>query len=117
VDGDNLSQWSFHIIDGVLIPSWVFNSLTDRVFANDDLSTLLLSLHVGRNRFVCTFALTVVGRRSTFADTATLDFLTSTEGLADLTAILHSTIIFRYLTSSILVDQFVQTTLEAAWSL
>jgi transforming growth factor-beta-induced protein len=30
-----------HIIDGVLVPSWVFNTLTDRVVADSDLSTLL----------------------------------------------------------------------------
>jgi hypothetical protein len=30
-----------HIIDGVLIPSWVTNNITDRVIGASDLSTLL----------------------------------------------------------------------------
>jgi hypothetical protein len=47
VDGDNfVSNGVVHVIDGVLVPSWVFNSLTDRVFANDDLSTLFSLLVV-----------------------------------------------------------------------
>jgi transforming growth factor-beta-induced protein len=42
VDADNIaSNGVVHIIDGVLAPSWVFNSITDRVIADTDLSTLL----------------------------------------------------------------------------
>jgi uncharacterized surface protein with fasciclin (FAS1) repeats len=42
IDADNVaSNGVVHIIDGVLVPSWVFNTLTDRVVSDSDLSTLV----------------------------------------------------------------------------
>jgi hypothetical protein len=91
VDGDNfVSNGVVHVIDGVLVPSWVFNSLTDRVFANDDLSTLF-SLPCCEIDCLDLPHLRSWLTNDAFAllDTATIDFLTSTDGLADLTAILQ----------------------------
>jgi hypothetical protein len=80
VDGDTVSNGVVHVIDGVLVPSWVFNSLTDRVFANDDLSTIQSPLR-WRNRFLDLPHLRSRLTNDAFAllDTATIDFLTSTD--------------------------------------
>jgi transforming growth factor-beta-induced protein len=113
VDGDN-SQFDgiVHIIDGVLIPSWVFNSLADRVFANDDLSTLFSLLVMAGIDLSGPAALTVVGPTNDafgLLDPADIEFLTSPEGLADLKRILQYHVFFGILTSSILVDGLVST--------
>lgn len=116
VDGDNfVSNGVVHIIDGVLIPSWVFNSLTDRVAANADLSTLLSLLELTSIDLSNPDAdpVTVVGpTNDAFAliDAATLEFLTTTEeGLIELVRILTYHVFFGINTSGILVDGFVRT--------
>jgi transforming growth factor-beta-induced protein len=113
VDGDNIvSNGVVHVIDGVLIPIWVFNSLADRVFADTDLSILFSLLVLASIDLSGPSALTVVGPTNDafgLLDSATVTFLTSPEGLADLTRILLYHVFSNILTSSILVDGFVQT--------
>ena len=113
VDGDNIvSNGVVHVIDGVLLPTWVSNSLADRVIADTDLSTLLSLLVLASIDLSGPSALSVVGPTNAafdLLDPADVTFLTSPAGLADLTRILTYHVFFGILTSSILVDGFVST--------
>jgi uncharacterized surface protein with fasciclin (FAS1) repeats len=119
VDGNNIvSNGVVHVIDGVLIPTWVFNSLADRIsgldiFSEQDLTTLFRLLVLAEIDLSGPSALTVVGpTNAAFAllDPAAVEILTTTAaGLIELTAILQYHVFFGILTSSILVDGFVQT--------
>jgi transforming growth factor-beta-induced protein len=82
-----------NIIDGVLLPSWVSNSITDRVVADSDLSTLLSLVVLAE--LAATLAgpgeLTLVAPiNSAFAKlpASTVNFLTSPAGKDTLTSIL-----------------------------
>jgi transforming growth factor-beta-induced protein len=94
VSADNdVSNGVVHIIDGVLIPSWVSNSIASRVIAASDLSTLLsLVVLAGLDGAVAAPGeLTLVAPTNlAFAklSAATVAFLTSTNGKATLTSIL-----------------------------
>jgi transforming growth factor-beta-induced protein len=114
VDGDNIvSNGVVHVIDGVLIPSWVFNSLDDRIFFDDDLSTLFsLLVTAGIDLSNPSSALTVAAPTNAAFDLlpqATIDFLLTTEGLPTLTRILTYHVFFGILASSILIEGFVPT--------
>jgi transforming growth factor-beta-induced protein len=114
VNGDSIvSNGVVHVIDGVLAPTWVLNSLADRVSANADLSILFSLLAVAAIDLSGGFsALTIVGPTNDafgLIDPAVVAFLTSPEGLADLTRILTYHLFFGILPSSILVDGFVST--------
>jgi uncharacterized surface protein with fasciclin (FAS1) repeats len=63
VDGDNiLSNGVVHIIDNVLLPSWIFFSLDDQIFfSNADLSTLFSLLNLAEIDSSLPSAVTVVG--------------------------------------------------------
>jgi transforming growth factor-beta-induced protein len=94
ISADNdVSNGVIHIIDGVLIPSWVSNSIAGRVVGDSDLSTLLsLVVLAGLDGAVAAPGeLTLVApTNSAFAKlpTATVTFLVSDEGKETLTAIL-----------------------------
>jgi transforming growth factor-beta-induced protein len=119
VSGNNIvSNGVVHIIDAVLIPSWVFNSLTDRInsatdiFGDADLSTLSSLLVVAGIDLSGPSALTVVGPTNAAFDLlgpAELARLITPAGLTDLTRILTYHVFFGILTSTILVDGFVST--------
>jgi transforming growth factor-beta-induced protein len=113
VDGDNIvSNGVVHIIDGVLLPIWVFNSLTDFVNSADDLSTLFSLLVLAEIDLSGPSAVTVVGpTNDAFAllDPEVVAFLQTTDGLPQLKSILNYHVFFGILTSSILVDGFVAT--------
>jgi uncharacterized surface protein with fasciclin (FAS1) repeats len=81
------------VISGVLLPSWVGNSITDRVVADSDLSTLKSVVILAKLDGVLAGAgaLTLVAPiNSAFAalGATNLSFLTSASGLATLTDIL-----------------------------
>jgi transforming growth factor-beta-induced protein len=116
VDGDNfVSNGVVHVIDGVLIPSWVPNSLQDRVFAYDDLSTLyrLLVLTDIDLSDPAANPVTVVGPTNDafdLLDPAVLEFLmTDSDGMIELKGVLLYHVFFGILTSTILLDGFVRT--------
>jgi transforming growth factor-beta-induced protein len=116
VDGDNfVSNGVVHVIDGVLIPSWVPNSLQDRVFADDDLSTLyrLLVLTDIDLSDPAANPVTVVGPTNDafdLLDPAVLEFLmTDSDGMIELKGVLLYHVFFGILTSTILLDGFVRT--------
>jgi transforming growth factor-beta-induced protein len=113
VDGDNIvSNGVVHIIDGVLSPSWVFNSLEDRIFFADDLSTLFSLLVVAGIDLSGPSALTVVGPTNDafdLLDPAFVELLLTPAGLDDLQRILTYHVFFGILTSTILMDGFVAT--------
>jgi transforming growth factor-beta-induced protein len=91
VDGDNIVANSvIHKIDGVLLPSWVFNSLANRINF-DDLSTLFTLLVLAGIDLSGPSALTVVGPTndaSGLLDPTFVAFLQTPDGLAELTSIL-----------------------------
>jgi transforming growth factor-beta-induced protein len=113
VDGDNIvSNGVVHVIDGVLLPTWVSNSLADRVIANADLSTFSRLLVLAAIDLSGPSAFTLLGPTNdafNLLDSALVTFLLSPEGLADLTRILNYHILLGILTSSILVEGFVST--------
>jgi transforming growth factor-beta-induced protein len=120
VSGDNtVSNGVVHIIDAVLIPSWVFNSLADRVFTSvdpitsvADLSTLFSLLVVAGIDLSGPSALTVVGPTNAafdLVDPGELARLITPAGLADLQRILTYHVFFGILTSTNLIDGFVST--------
>jgi transforming growth factor-beta-induced protein len=112
---DNVaSNGVVHVIDGVLVPSWVFFSLNDRICSESDLSTLCALLVVAGIDLSGPAALTVVGPTdAAFAllDPAVVALLLSPEGLVTLQTILTYHVFFGILTTDILVDGSV-TTLE-----
>ena len=125
VDADNFaSNGVTHIIDGILIPSWVFNTVTSRVVEALDLSTLLVTLITTELDMVLddpNAALTLVA--PTDAAFATLE--TETPGITDtllaggpdfvdLTNILLYHVFPGVLTDGNLVDGFVVTSLVLA---
>jgi transforming growth factor-beta-induced protein len=113
VDVDNVaSNGVAQIIDGVLLPSWVFFSLTESICSETDLSTLCALLVVAGIDLSGPAALTVVGPTDdAFAllDSTLVDFLVSPAGLTELQRILTYHVFFGILTTDILVDGFVQT--------
>jgi uncharacterized surface protein with fasciclin (FAS1) repeats len=94
VSADNdVTNGVVHIIDGVLLPSWVSNSIAGRVVGASDLSTLLaVVVLAGLDGAVAAPGeLTLVApTNAAFAklSAATVDFLVSDEGKETLTAIL-----------------------------
>jgi transforming growth factor-beta-induced protein len=94
VSADNdVSNGIVHMIDGVLIPSWVSNSIAGRVIAASDLSTLLaLVILAGLDGAVASPGeLTLVAPTNaafTKLSATTVEFLTSGAGKATLTSIL-----------------------------
>lgn len=94
VSADNdVTNGVVHVIEGVLTPAWVGSSLTDRVVAASDLSTLLsLVILVGiEDALAGPAALTVVApTNSAFAKLPQdeVDFLTSPNGKSELVRIL-----------------------------
>lgn len=92
INADNLaSNGVVHLIGGVLAPSWVLNTLTDRVVSDSDLSTLLALVGIAE------INLSVPGEFTLLAPTNdafaklpadVVEFLTSPEGKADLVNIL-----------------------------
>jgi transforming growth factor-beta-induced protein len=113
VDGNNIvSNGVVHIIDDVLIPSWVFNSLADRIFFDDDLFTLFGLLATVGIDLSEPSALTVAAPTNAAFDLipqATLDSLLAEPDFVTLIQILTYHVFFGILTSSILVDGFVAT--------
>jgi uncharacterized surface protein with fasciclin (FAS1) repeats len=118
VSADNtVSNGVVHIIDGVLIPSWVSNSIASRVIAASDLSTLLsLVVLAGLDGAVAAPGeLTLVAPiNSAFAklSTATVNFLTSGSGKATLTDILLYHVFPGIFVSTELSDGLMIDTLE-----
>jgi transforming growth factor-beta-induced protein len=106
-----------NIIDGVLFPSWVSNSITDRVVADSDLSTLLALVGLAGlgDALRAPGMLTLVApTNSAFAKllTSTVTFLTSAPGLKDLTDILLYHVFPDIFVSSELSDGLMIDTLE-----
>jgi uncharacterized surface protein with fasciclin (FAS1) repeats len=106
------------VIDGVLIPSWVRNSITNRVVADSDLSTLLDVVMIAGLDGVLAGAgqLTLVAPiNSAFAALGEelLTFLISTAGLATLTDILLYHVFPDILVSSELSNGLIIPTLLA----
>jgi uncharacterized surface protein with fasciclin (FAS1) repeats len=105
------------VISGVLLPSWVTNSITDRVRADGDLSVLFIVLNRANlgGALAGAGALTLVApTNSAFAalPTATLKFLTTTaDGLVALTQILRYHVFPDILVSSELSNGLTTTTL------
>jgi transforming growth factor-beta-induced protein len=101
VDGDNfVSNGVVHVIDGVLLPTWILTAL--KIASSLIMISTLFSLLMTEIDLSDPAAdpVTVVGpTNDAFAllDTADLEFLTSPEGLADLTATLELPCIFVFL--------------------
>jgi uncharacterized surface protein with fasciclin (FAS1) repeats len=118
VSADNdVSNGVVHIIDGVLIPSWVTNSIAGRVVAASDLSTLLsLVVLAGIDGALAgPGALTVVApTNSAFAKLPqdVLDLLTSPAGKSTLVQILTYHVFSGIFTSDRLSDGLLIPTLE-----
>jgi transforming growth factor-beta-induced protein len=109
-----------NIIDGVLLPSWVSNCITDRVAAASDLSTLLALVNLvpglGDALADPKVEYTLVAPvNSAFAKLSkkTVDFLTSPAGIPTLKAILLYHVFPDILVSSELTHGLVINTLEA----
>jgi uncharacterized surface protein with fasciclin (FAS1) repeats len=106
------------VINGVLLPSWVSNSITDRVLADSDLSTLFTVLEIasldGALRGAGNLTL-VAPINSAFAalGNETIAFLISAEGLATLTDILLYHVFPDVIVSSELSNGLTTTTLLA----
>jgi transforming growth factor-beta-induced protein len=106
------------IIDGVLLPSWVSNRITDRVVAASDLSTLLALVTLaglGDALADPTKQLTLVApNNSAFVKlpAATVTFLTSLAGKDALTQILLYHVFPDILVSSELTNGLITPTLE-----
>jgi transforming growth factor-beta-induced protein len=118
IRADNaVSNGVVHVIEGVLIPSWVTNSIVDRVVADSDLSTLLaLVVLAGVDGAVATPGeLTLVApTNAAFAKLSaeTVGFLTSDGGLDTLTAILLYHVFPGIFVSSELSDGITVDTLQ-----
>jgi uncharacterized surface protein with fasciclin (FAS1) repeats len=113
----DVSNGVIHIIDGVLFPSWVSNSITDRVVADNDLSTLLAL--VGIAGLGAALAgpgeLTLVApTNSAFAKlpASTVNFLTSPGGKDTLTSILLYHVFPSIIVSSELSNGLTTPTLQ-----
>jgi uncharacterized surface protein with fasciclin (FAS1) repeats len=112
-----VSNGVVHVIDGVLIPSWVGNSLVDRVVAASDLSALLsLVLLAGiEGALAGPGALTLVApTNSAFAKLPedVVDLLTSPAGKSTLVQILTYHVFSGIFTSDRLSDGLFIPTLE-----
>jgi transforming growth factor-beta-induced protein len=118
VDADNdVRNGVVHVIDGVLIPSWVSNSIAGRVVGDGDLSTLLaLVVLAGLDGAVAAAGeLTLVApTNDAFAKlpAATVEFVTSTQGKATLTQILLYHVFPGIFVSSELSDGITVNTLQ-----
>jgi transforming growth factor-beta-induced protein len=118
VDTDNdVSNGVVHILDGVLIPSWVTSSIASRVVAASDLSTLLtLVVLAGLDGSVAAPGeLTLVApTNAAFAKlpAATVEFLTSDTGKETLTSILLYHVFPGIFVSSDLSDGITVDTLQ-----
>jgi uncharacterized surface protein with fasciclin (FAS1) repeats len=115
----DVSNGVIHIIDGVLFPSWVSNSITDRVVADSDLSTLLALVGLAGlgGALAGPGELTLVApTNSAFAkiNGQTIAFLTSPGGRATLTSILLYHVFPSIITSSELTDGLTTTSLEGS---
>jgi transforming growth factor-beta-induced protein len=106
-----------NVIDGVLLPSWVSNSITDRVVADSDLSTLLALVGLAElgDALAGPGQLTLVApTNSAFRKLpkATVSFLTSRKGKATLTSILLYHVFPDIIVSSELSNGLTTSTLE-----
>jgi uncharacterized surface protein with fasciclin (FAS1) repeats len=106
-----------NIIDGVLLPSWVSNSITDRVIADSDLSTLLALVGIAGlgGALAGPGELTLVApTNSAFAKlpAATVAFLTGSMGKATLTSILLYHVFPDIIVSAELSNGLTTSTLE-----
>jgi uncharacterized surface protein with fasciclin (FAS1) repeats len=122
VSADNtVSNGVVHIIDGVLIPSWVSNSITDRVVADSDLSTLLALVGIaglGGALADSKVEYTLVApTNAAFGKLSsdTVNFLTSAAGKDTLTAILLYHVFPGIFVSSELSDGITVDTLEGGF--
>jgi uncharacterized surface protein with fasciclin (FAS1) repeats len=110
ISADNdVSNGVVHIIDGVLTPSWIFNSIGDRVLADGDLSVLQTLLTIAG------IDLSIPGEFTLLAPTNdafslvpkdTVEFLVSPEGRNTLTSVLK----YHVLLGVITLDEFVEGT-------
>jgi transforming growth factor-beta-induced protein len=116
VDADNdVSNGVVHIIDGVLTPSWVLNSLTDRVVADSDLSTLVALVTIAEIDLTVPGELTLLApTNEAFAKlpTEVVEFLLSPEGKETLVSVLTYHVLVGVYTSSELEDGAELTSLE-----
>jgi transforming growth factor-beta-induced protein len=118
VDADNdVRNGVVHVIDGVLIPSWVSSSIANRVIGASDLSTLLsLVVLAGLDGAVAAAReLTLVApTNDAFAKlpAATVEFLLSDDGKATLTQILLYHVFPGIFVSSELSDGITVDTLQ-----
>jgi transforming growth factor-beta-induced protein len=106
------------VSSGLLLPSWVGNSITDRVRADSDLSTLFVAVNLANLGGILAGAgaLTLVAPSNsafTALPPATFTFLTSTAGLATLTRILLYHVFPDILVSSELLNGLTTATLVA----
>jgi uncharacterized surface protein with fasciclin (FAS1) repeats len=113
----DVSNGVIHIIDGVLLPSWVSNSITDRVVADSDLSTLLALVGIAGlgGALAGPGELTLVAPiNSAFAklSSSTVNFLTGPMGKATLTKILLYHVFPGIIVSSELSNGLTTSTLE-----
>jgi uncharacterized surface protein with fasciclin (FAS1) repeats len=105
------------VIDGVLLPSWVSNSITDRVVADSDLSTLLALVGIAElgGALAGPGMLTLVApTNSAFRKLpqSTVSFLTSSAGKATLTSILLYHVFPDIIVSSELSNGLTTSTLQ-----
>jgi transforming growth factor-beta-induced protein len=110
ISADNdASNGVVHIIDGVLTPSWIFNSIGDRVSSDGDLSVLKTLLSIAG------IDLSIPGEFTLAAPTNlafslvpkdTIEFLVSPEGKSTLAAVLK----YHVLLGVITLDEFVPGT-------
>jgi transforming growth factor-beta-induced protein len=118
VSADNdVTNGVVHILDGVLIPSWVTSSITDRVIGASDLSTLLSLVVLAElgDALAGAGELTLVApTNDAFAklSAATVVLLTSTQGKATLTQILLYHVFDGIFVSSELSDGITVETLQ-----
>jgi uncharacterized surface protein with fasciclin (FAS1) repeats len=113
VTADNkVANGVVHIVDGVLIPSWVSSSLTDRVIAESDLSTLLDLVVLAEVDLAVSGAFTLLApTNDAFAalPADVIALLTSLEGLETLLRVLTYHVLEGIYTSEELIPIQLQT--------
>jgi transforming growth factor-beta-induced protein len=116
VDADNdVSNGVVHILQGILTPSWVFNSLTDRAVVDRDLSTLVALVTIAGIDLTVPGELTLLAPTNeafTKLPTEVVEFLLSSEGKETLVSVLTHHVLVGVYTSSELEDGAELTSLE-----
>lgn len=119
LDADNAaSNGVVHIIEGVLAPSWVFNTIVDRLVGDKDLSILLALIGLAEIEIPSPDAFTLLApTNSAFAKLPgeTIDFLLSPEGKETLIDILLYHVLVGIYTSSELEDSSELPTLQGSF--